>query len=261
MKSKAHLKSHPLHPILVSFPIAFFIGTFIFDGLGLMTNSSSLTLMGRYLNIAGVIGALIAAIPGVIDYFFTVPPESSARKRATKHGLINVLVLLLFTFVLFSRQAAAQIPIFSFAVEIIGIILLSIAGWLGGTLVHRNQIGIDIRYANAGKWNEEYLNSKDGKVKVASVDELELNQMKLVHVNGKRIVIAKTEHGFAAFDDRCTHKGGSLAGGALICGTVQCPWHGSQFDCKTGIVKAGPAKMPIKTFEVKELNGALYIEP
>lgn len=260
MKSKAHFKSHPLHPILVSFPIAFFIGTFIFDGLGFLVSNNNLGVTGRYLNIAGVIGALIAAIPGIIDYFFTVPPQSSAHKRATKHGLINVFVLLLFTFVLFSRPNSIQIPVALFAVETIGIILLSIAGWLGGTLVHRNQIGIDIRYANAGKWKEEYLNSKDGKVKVASVDELELNQMKLVYVNGKRIVIAKTENGFAAFDDRCTHKGGSLAGGSLICNTVQCPWHGSQFDCETGDVKAGPAKTPIKTFEIKELNGALYIQ-
>ncbi len=53
--------------------------------------------------------------------------------------------------------------------------------------------------------------------------------MKLLHVGSTSIVLAKTEKSYVAFDDRFTHKGGSLAGGAMICETVQCPWHGSHF--------------------------------
>jgi len=83
--------------------------------------------------------------------------------------------------------------------------------------------------------------------------------MKLIHVNDKRIVIARTEKGYVAFDDHCTHKGGSLAGGAMICETVQCPWHGSQFDVNTGAVKAGPAKEKINTYNVSETNGKVYL--
>jgi nitrite reductase/ring-hydroxylating ferredoxin subunit len=55
-----------------------------------------------------------------------------------------------------------------------------------------------------------------------------------------------------AFDDRCTHRGGSLAGGTMICGTVQCPWHGSQFDVSSGAVKAGPATEGIGTFAIEK---------
>ena len=83
--------------------------------------------------------------------------------------------------------------------------------------------------------------------------------MRLVHVAGKRIVIAKTESGYVAFNDNCTHRGGYLAGGAMICGTVQCPWHGSQVDVKTGDVKAGPATEKIIVYSIKENNGKLYI--
>jgi nitrite reductase/ring-hydroxylating ferredoxin subunit len=132
---------------------------------------------------------------------------------------------------------------------------------MGGTLVSRNQIGVDIRYANAGKWNEEHLQHTNGNVKVAGVNELQLNQMKLVHVNGKRIVICKTENGYMAFDDRCTHRGGSLASGSLICGTVQCPWHGSQFDVETGLAKAGPATEKIQVYKVDEIENELFINP
>jgi nitrite reductase/ring-hydroxylating ferredoxin subunit len=55
-----------------------------------------------------------------------------------------------------------------------------------------------------------------------------------------------------AFNDRCTHRGGSLAGGVMICGTVQCLWHGSQFDVITGKVACGPAKEAIAVYEVDE---------
>ncbi|MFL4245768.1 Rieske (2Fe-2S) protein, partial [Escherichia coli] len=74
-----------------------------------------------------------------------------------------------------------------------------------------------------------------------------------------RIVVARTETEYVAFDDRCSHKGGSLAAGSLICGTVQCPWHGTQFDTKTGYVKAGPATTGIRTYVLREENNLLYL--
>jgi nitrite reductase/ring-hydroxylating ferredoxin subunit len=83
--------------------------------------------------------------------------------------------------------------------------------------------------------------------------------MKLLRIGDKRIVLARTETGYVAFDDRCTHKGGSLAGGVMVCGTVQCLWHGSQFDVSTGSVKAGPAKKEIRVYEVKEEGGQLKL--
>jgi nitrite reductase/ring-hydroxylating ferredoxin subunit len=83
--------------------------------------------------------------------------------------------------------------------------------------------------------------------------------MKLVHLNNRRIVIARIENKHVAFDDRCTHKGGSLAGGSMICGTVQCPWHGSQFDVITGEVKAGPALEHIRIYPLQEEEGQVYL--
>jgi nitrite reductase/ring-hydroxylating ferredoxin subunit len=74
--------------------------------------------------------------------------------------------------------------------------------------------------------------------------------MKLVHAGDTRIAVARTATGYAAFQDRCTHKGGPLSDGVLMCGRVQCPWHGSQFDVRTGEVKAGPAEQKIETYEI-----------
>jgi uncharacterized membrane protein/nitrite reductase/ring-hydroxylating ferredoxin subunit len=259
MKSKASIKSHPLHPILVSLPIAFFIGAFIFDLLSLITGNNSFWQTGYYSAIAGIIGAVLAAVPGAIDYFFTVPPKSSAKKRATKHALINVVNLVLFIIIVFYRQKENANTSIVVVAEAIGVILLSIAGWMGGTLVHRNQIGIDHRYAEAGKWKEAYFETDNQKIQVADAKELKLNAMKLVHVNKQRIVIGRTEKGYVAFSDHCTHRGASLADGVLICSTVQCPWHGSQFDVESGEVKAGPAKEKIISYKLEEKEGKIFL--
>ena len=66
------------------------------------------------------------------------------------------------------------------------------------------------------------------------------------------VAVGRTGKGYVAFQDRCTHKGGPLSDGVLICGTVQCPWHGSQFDVHTGEVKAGPAEGKIETYDVHD---------
>jgi uncharacterized membrane protein/nitrite reductase/ring-hydroxylating ferredoxin subunit len=258
MRSRANIKSHPLHPILVVFPIAFFIGAFLCDGVLLCTGRGFFGQMAGYLEAGGVIFAVIAAIPGIIDYYASVPPKSSARDRATKHGLLNVGMLFIFITALLLRRSEETSIVVVFLLEAAGVVVLSIAGWLGGTLVHRNQIGVDHRYAGAGKWQEEIIHAK-GRILLKDLDKLGINQMKLLHVNHKRVVIARAESEVVAFDDSCSHRGGSLADGAMICGTVQCPWHGSQFDVKSGDVKAGPAKEKIKTYKIEVADGKYYL--
>jgi len=261
MRSTAHIKTHPIHPMLIAFPIAFFTGTLLFDILTLLSDSYALPfrVTAFYMGIAGIVGAVLAATAGFIDYLYTVPPESSAKKRATMHGLLNTTALVLFLIAWILKHSEDNSYWLITGLELVGFVIMCYSGWMGGTLVYRNQIGVDPRYAGAGKWKEERINTSDKEIAVANGDELQPNQMKLLHINGKRIVLAKTEHNYVAFDDHCTHKGGSLAGGAMICGTVQCPWHGSQFDCTTGEVKAGPAKDKIATYPVNERGGKVYV--
>jgi nitrite reductase/ring-hydroxylating ferredoxin subunit len=79
-------------------------------------------------------------------------------------------------------------------------------------------------------------------------------------VNGQRIVLARSAEGYVAFSDHCSHRGASLGDGAMICGTVQCPWHGSQFDVRSGAVRAGPAVEGIETFHVREESGRVLLD-
>lgn len=259
MRSKASIKSHPLHPILVAFPVALFTGTLVFDLLALFIDDPAFLATGYNMEIFGVIMAVVAAVPGIIDFRYTVPPNSSAKRRAAKHGILNSTVLIIFFLAWMMRGYWAVSLVYVIPLEVIGVILMGIAGWMGGTLVYRNQIGVDPRYAYAGKWKELYLDESSDSIEAAEAHKLQHNQMMLLHFGEKRIVLAMGDEKLVAFDDYCTHKGGSLAGGSMICNTVQCPWHGSHFDVLSGKVKAGPAHEDIRTYPVVEKDGKVFI--
>ena len=254
MRSKLTFKGHPLHTLLVPFPLAFLVGCVVFDWLAFGYNNPGFASAGGYMSFAGIAMALVAAVPGLVDLVRTVPPRSSARKRGTLHMSVNLLAVLMFGLAAWWRVSPAYMPTLGvLVIQTFALILLSTGGWLGGTLVVRNQIGVDHRYANAGKWKEEYFEPQPGKpVTVATLDELQVGQMKLLHMDGSRVVLARTAEGYCAFEDHCPHRGGSLADGALVNGTVQCPWHGSQFDVRTGTCQAGPAHDAIRVFKVDE---------
>jgi nitrite reductase/ring-hydroxylating ferredoxin subunit/uncharacterized membrane protein len=261
MRSRASFRGHPIHPALIPFPFAFLYGAFLFDLAGRVAGRPGWWTTGAYLGLVGIVAALIAAVPGFIDYFTTVPPKSSGKQRATRHMLVNLAAVVLFAAAWAVRgESAAPPDVTVLALEGIGVALLTAGGWMGGVLVNRNQIGVDHRYARAGKWKEETIRlQSDQPVVLARTDELQVDQMKLVHLDGRRIVLAHTRGGYVAFEDRCTHKGGSLADGVMIDGVVQCPWHGSQFDCRSGAVKAGPADTPITSYRVTEESGLVKL--
>jgi nitrite reductase/ring-hydroxylating ferredoxin subunit/uncharacterized membrane protein len=261
MRSKASFKGHPIHPAFVMFPFASLWLAFLFHAGAAVKSQPEWHTLGGYLALIGIGTALLAAVPGFIDYLTVVPPRSTGKARATKHMIANLSAVGLFVAaVLLRREAEPTEPqTLALALEGVAVGLLSVAGWMGGTLVTRNQIGVDHRYANAGQWQEERVSTSRGEPAVIA-GELEVNQMKLVIVNGRRIVLARTADGYFAFDDACSHRGASLADGVLICGTVQCPWHGSQFAVKDGEVKAGPAKKGIKTYSLEVKGGKILLK-
>ena len=151
MKSRASIKGHPIHPILIGFPIAFFSATLVFDFLAFINDNAKLWDVAYYLELAGIITAIAAAIPGLVDYIFTVPPASSAKARAARHGLTNTTMLILFMIAFFYRQREEVLVPVLLGLETLGFMLMLIAGWMGGTLVYKNQIAVVNRYADSGK--------------------------------------------------------------------------------------------------------------
>ncbi len=260
MRARAQIKSHPIHPMLVAFPIGLWVASFVFDLLGKWRNDASFWATGFYLVIAGCIGAALAALPGVVDLFSIIPPNSSAKSRGYLHGGLNVAALVLFIVIAARRGNATVVPDqLSLILSALGVIGLGISGWLGGTLVYRNQIAVDHRYANAGSYKERTLRGWDQPV--CNQGELSDGQMMLAKVGDLRVVVGRCNEGMFAFSDHCTHKGGPLSDGALVGCTVQCPWHGSQFDVRSGRVVAGPASTKIETYKAEVRNGEVYVSP
>ena len=247
--------------MLIPFPFAYLFGSALINVWARATNRPRWYRTSDHLNKLGLGSALMAAVPGLVDYLFAVPPKSSAKERATRHMLANLSAVGLFSVSRLGRRDPDDPPsALSLAAELCGAGLLAAGGWMGGTLVYRNQIAVDHRYADAGKWRVENIAlPESGETDVAGTDELRIDQMKLLRIGDRRIALGRTERGYVAFDDRCTHKGGPLSDGALACDTVQCPWHGSQFDVHDGSVRRGPAEQSITTYPVWERDGRIWL--
>ena len=79
--------------------------------------------------------------------------------------------------------------------------------------------------------------SEEHYVKVANAKDIQPSQMKEVEVNGENICVVNVEGKYYAIGSICTHEGGPLADGTLEGYEVECPWHNSKFDVRTGLKK------------------------
>ena len=93
--------------------------------------------------------------------------------------------------------------------------------------------------------------SKIDFIKVADAKDISPSQMKEVEVDGQKIIIANINGKYYAIGSICTHEGGPLADGTLSGYEVECPWHGSKFDLRTGQVTNPPANEPEPAYELK----------
>jgi uncharacterized membrane protein len=143
MESRVKLFGHPLHQMLIVFPLGLLGAAALFDILHLVTNSGNLGLVSYYMIAGGLIGGVLAAPAGLVDWL-SIPSGTRARTIGAFHGLANVVVLGLFTVSWFLRGAAPQFPstgamVLAFA----GLALAGVSGWLGGELVSRLGVGVD----------------------------------------------------------------------------------------------------------------------
>ena len=97
-------------------------------------------------------------------------------------------------------------------------------------------------------------------VKVADIKDIPSTKMKQAHIDGENICVNNIEGKYYAIGSICTHEGGPLADGMLAGYEVECPWHGSKFDVRTGEVKEPPASEPEPTYHVKVDNNDILIK-
>ncbi|HEY0796818.1 MAG TPA: DUF2231 domain-containing protein [Acidisarcina sp.] len=260
MRSRARLVSHPIHPILIALPIGMWTASWVFDILAATLKNWNFANAGYYLAVGGSIGALLAAIPGVIDWVSVIPSNSSGKRKGAVHGILNTAALLVFAFIAYYRRGFDHAPsLMTLVLSTLGIALLGVSGWLGGTLSYELQIGVFRRFPGGRPMLEHSI--ADFETPICKQSEISDGQMMLVHLkqSAERVVVGRSNGKLYAFSDQCTHEGGPLCDGALVGTTVQCPWHGSQFDIATGKAIAGPATSPLKCYDTAVKGSEIYL--
>ena len=97
-------------------------------------------------------------------------------------------------------------------------------------------------------------------VRVARLDDLPVGQTKLVEVNGERVVLARVGDTVYACSDVCSHQGGPLSDGRLYGARLACPWHGWNFDVRTGQCVLPGRGGPVPSYPVRVEAGEVWVE-
>ena len=146
MKSRARVLGHPIHPMLIAFPIAFYTATVVTLIVFVATGDSFWYRVAMWSNLGGVVMAVVAAVPGLID-LLGLPRHSRARSVALRHAGFNSLALVLFTISLValyrSERATNYDATAPLVLGILGIASTVAAGWLGWNLTQTYHVGIE----------------------------------------------------------------------------------------------------------------------
>jgi nitrite reductase/ring-hydroxylating ferredoxin subunit len=100
----------------------------------------------------------------------------------------------------------------------------------------------------------------EGFERVAETSEIPAGSIRIFKIADQEVMVANIENSFYALPNKCTHQGGPIGRGRLTGSIVQCPWHGSRFDVKTGAVVGGPAVKPETPLQVKLENSTIWIK-
>jgi uncharacterized membrane protein len=134
---------HSAHQVLIVFPVGLLMTAVIFDLISLATGSAQFWGVSYWLMLSGVIGGLVAAVFGVLDWRH-IPSPTRASRLGLLHGVGNVIVVVLFAASWWMRAAPDQAATGNaLLLSFVGAALLAVTGWLGGELVARLSVGVD----------------------------------------------------------------------------------------------------------------------
>jgi uncharacterized membrane protein len=159
MESRAKLLGHPIHAMLIVFPLGLLGMAVIFDMLALALGQGYWAEIALWMMVAGVVTGLVAAPFGLVDWL-AIPRRTRAKRIGALHGIGNVMVLILFAVSAWLRLGGPQVPValsaflplstflqtsagLAVILSSVGFLLMLVTGWLGGELVDRLGVGVD----------------------------------------------------------------------------------------------------------------------
>jgi len=148
MASPASIAKHPIHPMLIVFPVGLWIFSLISDLIYINKWGPPVwNDVAFYTMVGGIAGALLAAIPGLVDLLSLT--DSRVKRIGIWHMILNLVVVALFCFNLWLRMpgTTTSISIRPIWLSVAGVVLLAISGWLGGEMVYVHGVAVEQRPA------------------------------------------------------------------------------------------------------------------
>lgn len=143
MEAKARLFGHPIHQMLIPFPLGLLATAAIFDVLCLVRNNGHWSEIAFWMIAAGIVGGLVAALFGLIDWL-GIPAGTRAKRIGALHGIGNVVVVALSAGSWLLRRPNPATPSSTaLALSFAGVVLIALTGWLGGELVDQLGVGVN----------------------------------------------------------------------------------------------------------------------
>jgi uncharacterized membrane protein len=141
MASPASIKKHPVHPMLVALPIGLWVFAMICDVVHAAAGSSAWQTVSIYCIAAGIVGALVASVPGLIDYFSI--DEAAMRRIANLHLTVNLGAIVIFSINLWLRFRLPATSYLPLGTSIAGVLAIGVGGWLGGEMVYVKGMAVE----------------------------------------------------------------------------------------------------------------------
>ena len=141
MSSPASIRKHPVHPMLVGFPIGLWVFALVCDAVYAVSGNPVWQTVATFCVAGGIVGAILAAVPGLIDYFSI--DEAEMRRIANLHLALNVGAIVIFAVNLWLRfrlTVDSNVPL---GLSVVGVLAIGFGGWLGGEMVYVKGMAVE----------------------------------------------------------------------------------------------------------------------
>ena len=141
MSSPASIKKHPLHPMLVGLPIGLWVFAMVCDVIHVLRGNVVYHTVATYSIAGGIVGAILAAAPGLIDYFSI--DEAEMKRIANLHLAVNLGAVVVFAINLWLRfrlPVDNRVPLL---LSVVGVLGIGFGGWLGGEMVYVKGMAVE----------------------------------------------------------------------------------------------------------------------
>jgi uncharacterized membrane protein len=159
MRTPAQIAGHPIHPMLVTIPIGLWVFSLVADLIAMRSGSpDTWHATALYTMIGGVIGALAAAVPGLIDLLSL--RDEAIKKTALTHMALNLVIVALFAINAWTRMRGLVSPNVSLGLSVVAIAMLLVSGWLGGKMVY--EAGVAVHAGDTGPSTDSWAAARSG---------------------------------------------------------------------------------------------------